>query len=162
MKLRAWLPALAGLALLVAIWLFARTRGDDTAAPSRSNPQPTAVVAAPSPRRPADKPIAPTAPDEATDDDLAHKRPLTPDELKVGTPDFEPKKAKMTLDERLAEAQKHIPVLERRAALIDQEIAKLEAAGKAEQASEQRIVAARLRAHADELKKAIAEHREPM
>ena len=172
MKVRAWAPAIAGLLLIAAVFLLVKLRGEDEpATPAKpaptahhdhdhdhQSPAPTATVTA----KPAVKPVAETAPGETTDDDLAHKRPLSPDELKVGTPDFQPKKAKMTLDERLAEAQKHIPVIERRAELIDQEIAKLEAAGKAQQASEQRVVAKRLREHADELKKAIAERREPM
>ena len=169
MSVRAWAPAIAGLLLLAVVVLAVKLRGEDEpAAPAKApavGPQhepaaPAPVAAAPA--RPARTPVAETAPDEATDDDLAHKRPLSPDELKVGIPENTAKKAKMTLDERLAEAQKHIPVIERRAELIDQEIEKLEAAGKTQLAAQQRIVAKRLREHVVELKQAIAERREPM
>jgi len=168
-KLRSIAPALAGLLLLAAIYLVMqlRGRGDEPSAPAAlpvAHGPATAPTAPGAAVKPAAKPATPSMLPEVVDDIDPETGKIVPhdDPTLLPNPGMTAKKPKMNLDERLAEAQKHIPVLERRAELIDKEIQTLEAAGKTKEAAEQRIVAKRLRDHAAALRQAIAEHKEPM
>lgn len=163
-KARAWWPAIVGLVLLLGVYLLVLVRGtNDDAATAPAEPVTTAQKPATQPAVKPPEPVKPEAThDEATDEDeLARTKPIDTSPV-APDPGMTAKKAKMTLDERLAEAQKHIPVIERRAELLDKEIAELDKAGKVKEAGEQRIVAKRLRDHAAALRQAIAERREPM
>jgi hypothetical protein len=92
---------------------------------------------------------------------LSEKPPLDHPQAATGGPPDVAKKPKMTLEEKLVETTKHIAVMGQRAEILEKEIADLERDGKKQEAAEQRIVLKRLRAHMEELRKAVAEKREP-
>jgi hypothetical protein len=152
-KLRAIAPALLALGALIALYIYV-TRDPEPAASAPAKPP---VATAPAPAAPAPALTPPSAPETATPAITPHV--LTQD----GFAGHEPhaKKAKMTLDEKLAETRKHIEVMERRAKLLEAEIAELERTGQADKAAEQRIVLQRLKAHADKLREDVAAGREP-
>jgi hypothetical protein len=161
MKLRTLAPAFVAAALLVVLYLKLGRHDESTP----SAPAPTATTGTQPRVPPSHAAPRPTVPETSQsgdlDDELARKPPL-PDDIKpTQGPPTGPKKPAMTLDEKLAETQKHIDVMDRRAALVDKEIAALERDGKKQEAAEQRIVVTRLRAHMEELRKAVAERREP-
>lgn len=160
MRLRSYAPALLGIAALAALYLYV-TRDKDGVATSAA---PAAHVESHTPA-PAPAPAMPTTergiaiPSEGTQGPQGQPHPVSPEEAAAHEP--HPKKGAMTLDEKLAETTKHVAVMERRAALIDQQVAALEKAGKTKEAAEQRIVAERLRKHVEKLRADVAARRDP-
>ena len=164
MKARAYAPALLAVAALVGIYVFVTRSGED-AEPTRhaEAPRGSAPPAVAPSVAPAESPPPGQAPAESPPPGQAPTKPphlLTPEEFAGHEP--KAKKAKLTLEEKLVETQKHIVVMERRAQLLEAEIAELERTGDKAKAAEQRIVLARLREHADKLRQAVAEGREPL
>ena len=156
MKLRAIAPALVALGALIALYVYV-TRDPE---PATSTPAKPPVATAPTPAATAPAPTTtppPSAPDTAAPAITPHV--LTSDEFAGHEPHA--KKAKMTLDEKLAETRTHIEVMERRAKLLEAEIAELDRTGQADKAAEQRVVLQRLKAHADKLREDVAAGREP-
>ncbi|HUS31902.1 MAG TPA: hypothetical protein VMZ53_25550 [Kofleriaceae bacterium] len=159
MRVRTLAPTLLALGALVAIYVFAR-HGDEPSTPSPSAAQnvhaPAPAAAPPS----APPPAITAAPLPASGDmPVAPPKALTVDEYAGHEP--KAKKPKMTLQEELAETTKHISVMEKRATLIDQQVAELEKAGKTKEAAEQRVIAERLRKHVEQLREAVAAGRAP-
>jgi hypothetical protein len=168
-KARSVWPALLALGGLIALYLVVRGR-EDSATPVKqpsTSPPKTAHSTPSAPRAPV-APAATAQPahdeDEGHDEDAVvltkpNKPAPTPT---TQTPPVIPRKPNLTLDEKLARAQKHIVVMERRATLLEKEIEALDNDGKKQEAADQRIVLKRLHEHTDELRAAIAERREPM
>jgi 3-oxoacyl-ACP reductase-like protein len=154
-KLRAIAPALLALAALIALYVYV-TRDPEPAASAPAKP-PVATAPTPAVAAPAPMPPPPSAPATAAPNITPHV--LTSDEYAGHEPHA--KKAKMTLDEKLAETRTHIEVMERRAKLLEAEIAELERSGQNDKAAEQRVVLSRLKAHADKLREDVAAGREP-
>ncbi len=163
MKLRAFAPALVALGALIALYvLVTRDSGPAASAPAPAAPAPS-VATTPPPAPAAAPALAPppapaeTAPAEGAPTITPHV--LSPDEYAGHEP--KAKKPKMTLDDKLAETRTHIEVMDRRAKLLEAEIAELDRSGQKDKAAEQRIVLARLKVHADKLRADVAAGREP-
>ena len=164
MKVRGFAPALLALGALIALYVFV-TRDPERAASAPAPPAPNAATQ-PAPNAPAlaapTQAPPPPAPALASSDDeppTITPHVLTPEEY--AGHEAKPKKPKMTLEEKLAETRKHIDVMERRAKILEDEIAELERTGQKDKAAEERIVMERLKAHADKLRKDVAAGREP-
>ena len=162
MKLRGYAPALLALGALVALYVFV-TRDPERAASAPAQSAPAAATAPmPAPALAAPAPQPPPTPAPGSSDDqppTITPHVLTPEEY--AGHEAKAKKPKMTLEEKLAETKKHIDVMEKRAKILEDEIAELERTGQKDKAAEQRIVLERLKAHADKLRKDVAAGREP-
>jgi hypothetical protein len=162
MKLRAYAPALLAVAALVAIYLFVAR--DKSKAPAAAQHTPAAPAqrapAAPAQQTPpAPAPSLTPEAQPAGEVPTGVPRALTPEEYAGHEP--KANKPPMVLEEKLAETKQHIVVMERRAHLLEAEIAELERKGENEKAAQQRVVLKRLNEHADKLRQAVAEGREP-
>jgi hypothetical protein len=163
-KVRSYAPALLAVGLLAGLYLYITRHHEEpeqpvaTAEPAHAEPAP---AASPAPSLPVvhDDSTAPKPMPEATDGPTKPPHALTPEEYAGHEP--KAKKPKMNVDEKLAETTKHISVMEHRATLIDAQVAELEKAGKTKEAAEQRIIADRLRKHAEQLRADVAAHRDP-
>lgn len=169
MKLRTYAPALVAIIGLVVVWRWMATRGDAETAPPAATPVATSPPARPAPPAPAPTRAPTAAPEEPS---LPASPPTTAPVAPTQAPklaseqdlqDHLPKAKlpKMTLEERIAAAKEHIVVLNRRVELMQAEIADLEKKGDKAKADEQRVIMARITAHAEKLQKAIDEGREP-
>lgn len=164
MKLRAYAPALVAVAGLFFVYRYVTQKNDDAPKPAtQQHVEANATTAPEAPALPAGSSVQPlptppppqlpgVAPKEAP-------KPMDPAEAKAHEP--KAKLPKMNDAEKAAAAQEHISVMDRRIELLEAEIAELDKKGDKAQAAEQRIIVKRLKAHAEKLKKDIAEGREP-
>ena len=159
MKVRAIAPALLAVVALIAIYLYTRggSEADAPAPPVVKQQAPSAAPIATPPRSATIPPPATVTPPGAKPTEPP--KLLTPEEYAGHEPVA--KKPKMTLEEKLAEATKHIEVMERRAKLLEDQIAELDRTGNQEVANEKRVLVQRIRLHVEKLRKAVAEKREP-
>ena len=159
-KIRAYAPALLAVVALVVVYVLSRDSDDDAGpAPVATQQQPKSAPSTSPPQ--LREPIKPPPPAPTAPTGPPSKPPsvVSADEHAAHEP--KAKKPKMTLEEKLEETKKHVVVMERRAQLLEAEIAELEKTGQKDKAAEQRVVLQRLNAHAEKLRQAVAEGREP-
>lgn len=165
MKLRAYAPAVLGLAALVALYVLVKRDRDEPQAPQAPQAQAHShshshepTPAAPGARVPG-APALPGTQATPPTPPPAPPRALTPEEYAGHEP--KANKPKMNDEEKIAETKKHIDVMERRVQLLEVEIADLDKRGEKEKATAQRVILERLKKHAAQLREDVAAGRAP-
>lgn len=164
MKLRAIAPAVLALAALIVLYVVVKHDSDPAASTPAQPPAPVATTPAPAVAAPpAPAPTVPATPPPVLGDDqgppTSTPHLVSPEEFAAHEPHA--KKPKMNLDEKLEATRTHIEVMDKRAKMLEDEIAQLEKNGQTDKAAEERIVLQRLKAHADKLRADVAAGREP-
>lgn len=164
MKLRAYAPAVLAVVGLVLVYRWVSNRGADEAKPVAGESQrigpTTTTTPPPALPTPAAQPLpAPAPPQLPGSGPTEVPKPVSVEEAKAH--EAKAKKPKRTLEERIAAAKEHVLVIDRRVELMEKEIAELDKQGDTKKAEEQRVSVQRLKLHAEKLRKAIAEGREP-
>lgn len=166
-----WWPAAVALALIVAIYIFARKKDPApivAAASTTSEPTSAQTIAptnAPTPNAPtmvASGPSAPAtivAPPPDPDEGVEKPGPPPADASMYDPngplPDGNTRGRSWQLDEKLSKTRESLKTMDLRAQGLEKEIADAEAAGRKDEASEKKVILARLRARQAELQRSL-------
>ncbi len=165
-----WWPAAVALAIIVAIYFFARKKDPApivAAASPTSEPtsaQTIAATNAPTPNAPtavASVPSAPATIAAPPDPDDGVEKPGPPSadasfyDPNGPLPDGNTRGRSWQLDEKLSKTRESLKTMDLRAQGLEKEIADAEAAGRKDEANEKKVVLARLRARQAELQRSL-------
>ncbi len=168
-----WWPAAIALLVVVAIFFFARKKDattNDPVAIASATAETTATAATtvavlPTATASVSAPASPTAPPPemlAQDDagEMANVPGPSPtdhhyDADAAVLPDGNTRAKAWQLEEKLTKTRESIKTVEQRAQILEKEIADAEAAGRKDEASEKKVVLARLRARVAELRQSL-------